>query len=394
MSEETNESQNETATGEASPLPFRVLWWRALVAIAIGGFCGWAIATFWCHTLGELLFPSVFPAGRIMVAANTSVGLTTMAGAVLGMVMVFARGTVWLRAFASIIGVWLGGTVAFMGALSFVIFSYFLLTKLPPDNTQPPLTAADYKFSLWTFVPMLLSGGSVLFSVFKMHVSNNTSWFQNTKENIRESFIAVLKPQERHRLERFILQSPLSCEECQARLAQIADVETSPFAFWEKLPLPGFKPLTVKVKNNHWRFHARYRSVPFTFHADATPVENGTQIHCVSRWIPFAKYYALFIFSFPIVITIPFATIQSLSAVFVGEANLFEAILNFFILITFGFLSFGFFAWCGMFLTIRPCFWMGRRQELMAVEAMQKVLEAQIIERQSVRYKWGLFEQS
>ncbi|HEY0072620.1 MAG TPA: hypothetical protein VGB77_00870 [Abditibacteriaceae bacterium] len=388
MSEEINESKNETATEEASPLPFRVLWWRALIAMLVGGLCGWAIATFWCHTLGRLLFPSVFPNSPVLKAADMAVGFTPIASALLALVMVCSRGTVWLRAFASVIGVWLGCLVFFMGFVSSVAFTYFLLTKIPKSPNTPPLTATDLRFSLWAMIPMMISGGSVLLSVIKMHAGKNLHWFQTTKENIRENFLAVFKPNEKHRLERFVLQSPLSIEECRARLPQIADVETSPFAFWEKLPLPGFKPLTVRVESNRWRFSGRYRKSGFAFYVDLTEAENGTRFQCVSRLNAFFKYYslvfnAIFLFMLALFVLIFCSEIVLMlfnqkptsAGPFIGL--LFMAVLGLF---------FSFFS--------RFNFSVSRQQELMVIEKLQEVLEAQIIEREPVRYKWGLFEQS
>jgi hypothetical protein len=146
--------------------------------MAIGYGVAWLFATVWCQVLGQWLFPVAFPNGRGMVSVNMSVGLSMIGGALTGLVLVLARGNVWLRASATVVGVWLGSIVFFMGVLTSIVSLYLLLTKIPPDPYTPKLTTTDLKLSLWAMLPMLLSGSSVLFSVFKMHVRNNANWFQ------------------------------------------------------------------------------------------------------------------------------------------------------------------------------------------------------------------------
>lgn len=375
------------AADNKSPLPLRVLLPRAIIAALIGGLAGKILATLWCYYLGRLLFPSVFPNGRGMISANMSVGLTMIGGALLGLVIVLARGDKWLRAFATVIGVWLGAIVCFMGVIPLIGFSYFLLTALPPDKEQPPLTVNDLKFGIWTFVPMIPSGGAVLIAVFKMHVSDSAAWFQEMRANFLETCAAIFKPQERHKLERFVLQSPLSPDECRARLPQIATVETSKFAFWEKLPLPGFKPLNVRVEGNRWTFASRYKRSVLFFQSDLRPNENGIQINCASTWSAIAKINFMWNIGASTLILAIFALAaicQVLAVIFGHRPTNFLPI--------WGFLGISF-IWSSFIAMLRTALFLGRKQQLMIIEAMERILEAQIIERETVRYKWGLFEE-
>lgn len=383
----TDEIKPSETAAENPPLPLRVLLPRALVAIVIGGLAGKLIASVWVLWLGKWLFPTVFPSGRGMVAGDMSVGLTMIGGALLGLVLVCTRGNKWLRAIATVAGVWLGAIVCFMGVMSSAIFTFFLLTSLPPDNRTPPMTVADYKFSIWSAVPMILSGGAVLWAVFKMHVSDTAVWGKQWRADFAETWTAIFKPQARHQLERFVLQSPLSPEECRARLPQIADLISSPFAFWQRLPLPGLKPFVVYRLFNSWVFTGRYKKSGFNFEVDWEKSENGTLLRAASHLVRSNRYYSLitgstFLFVSGVMCLI---VLGDLFLMLIGKKPLSAEPL--FVLLIFGY-GFGLFT----FIT-RLSLNIARRQQLQIIKAMQQVFGAQIIERQTVRYKWGLWEE-
>jgi hypothetical protein len=376
-------AKTEMAAEELSPLPFRVLWWRALISMLIGGLVGW----FFCYGLGHLFFPTAFQDIRVegeLLGNSTS---AFIAGGAAGLCSILSKGGTWPRAIASIICVWFGWTF-FVIPLLFIITILFYLANgnMPQQSTTNPPTLMQLSPQLmaWSMVAPTIAGALLLHQSYKMHLAERrVEWLLN----LRDGFSAIFKPQERHRLERFVLHSPLSLEECRARLAQIADVETSPFAFWEKLPLPGFKPLTVTDENNHWRFSGRYKKAGLTFHTHLTPIENGTQLHCVSRWIKAMKFNFLWNIACASLLFVVFAlaAIAHLFAIALG----YKTTSN---LPIFGFLFMLAF-WAILIVMLRLSFWHSRQQELMAIEAFEKAFEAQIIEREPVHYKWGLFEQ-
>lgn len=378
---------SKTAADESS-LPFFVLLPRAVVAMIIGGFAGWFLSTIWCYNLGRLLFPSIFPNGTILKAASQSVFLTALAGVFSGLVSIYARGNKWTRAFATVLSVWLGATVFFVNALMAIVFIVFLCTKIPSSPPTPPPKPTDIQFAIWTTIPALLSGSALLFAVFKMHVSDSTAWLRDTKVNFAETCAAIFKPQQKHQLERFVLQSPLSLEECRARLPQIADVDPSIFAFWRRLPLPGFNPLIVKVEGNQWSFKSAV-----VFDVELTGTENGTQLKGVPHWLPVMKYWLLLFGGFYALwsLGLLFMAFGGFVATFIQEPSIFSFIGG--LLYAFA----GFLIWLASWLYFRLFWrgflWQGRKQQLMVINAFEQVLQAQIIERETVHYKWGLFEE-
>jgi hypothetical protein len=199
---------------------------------------------------------------------------------------------------------------------------------------------------------------------------------------------------EKHRLERLVLQSPFSIEECQARLSQIATIETSRFAFWEQWPLPGFKKINVKVSENQWRFSGRYQRAPFTFNVEAATNENGTQLRCVSIWIPILQVHLIMLNLLPAlmcVFSLLFAVNELVSAIAQSKpmgTTLFSAVL----LLLVGLLISAVF-WAYQTGLSRAVLWQGRKQELLIIAALEDAFEAQIVEREPVRYKLGLIQQ-
>src|SRR5688572_10951434 len=104
MSEEIK--TNETAAEPLSPLPFRVLWWRALAAMVVGGYGFWLVFYVWNQGLGRLFFPSAYQDPKVLALFNALPSgpiYPHPCGALLGLSLVLQRGNRWLRGVVTVL---------------------------------------------------------------------------------------------------------------------------------------------------------------------------------------------------------------------------------------------------------------------------------------------------